>query len=226
MAMCDANYCFTVIDCGAAGRESDGGVFSRSDFGKRYIVNDLSFPSNDCKLPNSDIYVPYVCVADAAFPLRTNLMKPYGGKNLSPKQMIFNYRLSRSRRTIENAFGILAARWRFLHRTIQASPDRVDCYVRAACVLHNYLQKKAATDSYGQILYCPQGFADTYTADGTFVAGHWRSDSNDNFNVPLTNAPSNRHGVTAAAIRNTLADYFYSDAGSVSWQNDAVFATS
>ena len=58
--------------------------------------------------------VPFVIVGDDIFPLKPWLMKPYPGKNLDQYQRIYNYRLSRVRRTIENAFGILVAKWRIL----------------------------------------------------------------------------------------------------------------
>ena len=52
----------------------------------------------------------FVCVGDDAFPLTNYMMKPYPQKDLTIENRIFNYRLSRTRRISENAFGFLANR--------------------------------------------------------------------------------------------------------------------
>ncbi|KAK0156284.1 Protein ALP1-like [Merluccius polli] len=78
-------------------------------------------------------------VGDAAFPLKLYLMRPYPGQNLTHQKRIFNYRLSRARMVVENAFGILSSRWRVLHRRINLHPQNVDTLVLAACILHNFL---------------------------------------------------------------------------------------
>ena len=46
------------------------------------------------------------------------LMKPYPGKFLSEEKKIFNYRLSRARQLIKNAFAIAAAGWRVLTKPV------------------------------------------------------------------------------------------------------------
>lgn len=143
MAAVDANYSFTMIDVGAYGRQSDGGVFSNSIFGGLLEKDQLPIPAIS-KLPASEIEAPYCFVYDEAFPLKPTGMRPFGGKNLSLEERIFNYRLSRARRIVENAFGIIVARFRVLLNAIDATPDHAAIIVKACIVLHNYLR---ATDA-------------------------------------------------------------------------------
>lgn len=59
----------------------------------------------EAPLPGADGCLSYAFVADEAFPLKTWLMRPFPGRELTETRRIYNYRLSRARRTIENAFG-------------------------------------------------------------------------------------------------------------------------
>jgi hypothetical protein len=110
LALADAHYKFLFIDIGAQGRCSDSGIFSESVLHDALNENTLGVPGNR-PLPGRPDTFPYVIVGDDAFPLRHYLMKPYPHRNLTPTQRTFNYRLSRARRCVENAFGIMSNRF-------------------------------------------------------------------------------------------------------------------
>lgn len=125
MALVDAKYRFLYIDVGGVGRASDGGVWERCSLNRALSENLVNIPPPSA-LPFSNRVCPSVIVGDDAFPLREYIMKPYPGKNLTPEKMIFNYRLSRARRTSENAFGILSAKFRIYRKPILTSPQNVN----------------------------------------------------------------------------------------------------
>ena len=130
------------MDVGAAGRASDAGVYGQSTLRTAIASNTLSLP-RPTPLPKSpEFQVNYHIVGDDTFPMSENLMKPYPQRNLEPRKRIFNYRLSRARRVVENAFGILAHRWRVFLTTINMCPDKLTYLIFAACCLHNYLAEK------------------------------------------------------------------------------------
>lgn len=139
LATCDANHCFTAVDIGAFGSESDGGVFARSEFGKK-VLNDNNFLPPDSTLPNSNISFPHFFVADAAFPLKRHIMRPFPGRCISREKELFNKQLSRARVLIENTFGILAVKWRILLNSINAHPKNVIRIVKAVVTLHNFVK--------------------------------------------------------------------------------------
>lgn len=89
-------------------RQSDGGVFKETSFYKQLNNDTLSIPNR------STSRFPLCFLADEAFPLRADLMRPYPGRGLDNRTFIFICRLSRERRTTEIAFGILVSRWRIL----------------------------------------------------------------------------------------------------------------
>uniref|UniRef100_A0A3B3T7F3 Zgc:194221 n=1 Tax=Paramormyrops kingsleyae TaxID=1676925 RepID=A0A3B3T7F3_9TELE len=142
LAVVDAQYCFRVVDVGSYGRTSDGGALANSTFGQALRDGTLGLPQ-DALLPGAEHLAPqpHVFVADEAFPLRRDLMRPFPGHNLSGRQRIFNYRLSRARLIVENTFGILTAQWRMYRGVIEISPANVDACVKATCVLHNFLRR-------------------------------------------------------------------------------------
>ncbi len=197
LALVDAHNNFIVVDVGAYGKSSDGGVFANSKLGKALNQGSLNVPANS-RIPNTAIEVPYVIVADEAFPLKTYLMRPYPGVNLDDRKREFNYRLSRARRTSENTFGILVQTFGLYNRRIQAFPEHLDYLILSTCLLHNFI-KKYDTNSYN---YCTQQM--DFTSE---------SQTLQNLNFQGGNALSD-----AFNVREILTEYFNSDAGSLPWR--------
>jgi hypothetical protein len=109
MAVVDGDYKFIYVDVGANGSCSDGGVFINTSLREAIEDGTAGIPDPQ-PLPNDDQDVPFAFVGDDAFPLRSWLMKPFPHRQMTRSERIFNYRLSRARRVVENAFGILAHR--------------------------------------------------------------------------------------------------------------------
>lgn len=86
LAACDANYTFTSVDIGAFGSQSDGGVMWNSRFGQQLYKGQLDLPKEEV-LPGTDKSFPHYFVADAAFPLKPFLIRPYPGLH---EQFIFS----------------------------------------------------------------------------------------------------------------------------------------
>lgn len=119
MAVVDASYQFRYVSVGAQGRASDAGIFDQPNLKGALDRGLLDIPSAK-PLPGSAIEV-----ADDAYPLHCDLMKPLPYCQMDHDQRVFsNYRLSRTQRVVENGFGILANRWRIFRTTIMLSPDK------------------------------------------------------------------------------------------------------
>ena len=119
LALFDVDYKFLYVNVGCQGRISDGGVFKNSELYHLLVNGEINLPDsrqlpdlsslNDSFLVESkrESEVPYIVVADDAFPLTAYCMKPYSSQKLSDSKRIFGYRLYRVRLNTENAFGIL-----------------------------------------------------------------------------------------------------------------------
>ena len=63
---------FTFIDVGSEGRCSDGGVFSNTSLVRTIEDSSLKLPELQT-LPNGDVALQFVFLADEAFPLKVSL---------------------------------------------------------------------------------------------------------------------------------------------------------
>ncbi|CAH1996185.1 unnamed protein product [Acanthoscelides obtectus] len=76
LAIADANYKFISFDFGTNGRVSDGGVLQNTEFFRRLQAKLLNIPGEK-EVANESRKLPFVFVADDAFPLRPDMLKPY-----------------------------------------------------------------------------------------------------------------------------------------------------
>ena len=89
--------------------------------------------------------MPFAFVADDAFLLKNYIQNHIACKTREEtrEQRSFNYRLSRARRIVENAFGILANRFQIFMQPINLNPEKVETVVVACVCLHNFLTSRA-----------------------------------------------------------------------------------
>ena len=197
LAVVDADYRFIAVDIGSFGSNSDGGIFANSNFGRRLEHDQLNLPEDAMLVdsPQTGI-LPYMFVADEAFPLKTCIMRPYPGRYLEKECLIFNYRLSRARRVVENAFGILASRFRVFRSCLEVLPENAVKIIQASVVLHNFLQSQNS---------------EIFEVEGDMPSGTLQGVERRT----TGNRPSN----AAAAVRNKLKTYFSGD-GAVDFQEE------
>ena len=211
LAVVDADYQFTYIDVGCNGRISDGGVFKNCSLNRALEENTLNIPSN-CQLPGTDVCVPYALVADDAFPLKRYILKPYSQRNLTRTKQIFNYRLSRARRIVENAFGVLANRFRIFMHPIAVESSKIEVIVMVTVSLHNFLRKRLGTST----TYMPSYDNENLPTE-EIEFGEWRKGSTSAM-VPLLNENHGKATDAAMHARDVIAEYFCSKEGEVPWQ--------
>ena len=215
MAICDAKYNFTLVDIGNYGSNNDSGILLHSGIGDAFENNALNIPGPEAVF-GTEINIPYFLIGDEIFPLKEWLMIPYPGK-LPEEERVYNYRHSRARRVIENAFGILRARWRIFGRPIKASVKNTEKIVLSAICLHNYLRQTENS------LYTPYGYVDTETSSGQIKNGEWRSQvQGDGGMLPIKPMKGSRRKISAVELRSSLKDFVNSDTGSLDWQLDYV----
>lgn len=94
-------------------------------------------------------------LADEGFALTTYMMRPYprSGK-LDLRKKVYNYRLSRARRVVESAFGILAAKWRIYRKPIIATLENTRKMVQATVALHNFIineERRISINTYTRL---------------------------------------------------------------------------
>ena len=209
LALVDADYKFIWADLGGAGSASDAQIFNASELKDCLENGTLGFPEPE-PLPNDVEDVPFYFVGDDAFALRETMMKPYSLRGMTKEQRIFNYRLSRARRVVENAFGILANRFQILLTTMEHDQSTVKLIVKACIILHNIMRKRYP-GLQNQLLDRPENV----THD--LVPGAWR----EGLHMEDTQTATGPNTATkkGKTQRNLFKHWVNSPAGAVPWQD-------
>uniref|UniRef100_A0A0A1WWQ2 Glucan endo-1,3-beta-glucosidase 11 n=1 Tax=Zeugodacus cucurbitae TaxID=28588 RepID=A0A0A1WWQ2_ZEUCU len=102
-----SRYRFLYVNIGAPGRCNDSQIYNASLLKQMMDHNELL---TNNKMEIGGIQMPICIIGDSAFRFSTSLMKPYAfSLALTETQKLFNYKLSKCRRVVENAFGHLKA---------------------------------------------------------------------------------------------------------------------
>ncbi|KAG8239714.1 hypothetical protein J437_LFUL019072, partial [Ladona fulva] len=215
LGVANANYQFTYIDVRCNGRVSDGGVFQNCSLYDLLENGSASLPDHE-PLPGRNMPVPHFFVADDAFAIRSYILKPYPFRDQPAPNRIFNYKLSRARRIVENAFGIMANKFRVLRKPINLSADITANIVLAVCALHNFLL--STRDSREN--YLTPGVADSeHPETHEIIPGNWREDSTSgNSFFSLERGKRDNYTTSQRDVREEFKEYFMTPSGEVAWQ--------
>lgn len=212
LALVDAEYQFMYVDVGANGRCGDAGIFAECSLKEAMEKKLLSIPNEEV-IPGTSKLCNYHIIGDDAFPLQKDLMKPFPYKSDERAKRIYNYRLSRARRVVENAFGIMSNRFRFLLSKAYLQPEDTQNAVLATTCLHNFLIRNQGSN------YLTNCAVDNEDVNHQVILGTWRTDQQLTGLQPTRNRNS---ACSAKSQRDALKEYFSSALGAVPWQNEMI----
>ena len=140
------------------------------------------------------------------------MMKPFGHRNMTVEERIFNYRLSRGRRIVENAFGILAHRWRCILSTMQQEHETVKDIVSACLCMHNMMRMRYPGLQNRDV--------DREGNDHDIIPGAWRNEAvlQDMQNIQ----GGNRRDTRESKAQRVYLKHYYNNVGSVAWQDNMI----
>ena len=183
-ALVDSRYRFMDLVVGWPGSVHDARVLARSSLYTRVESGQL-FPNSTRPIAGVDI--PLVILGDAAYPLLPWLMTPFrDAGRLTSAQKCYNYKQSRARMVVENAFGRLKGRWRILLKRLDNRLDAVPHIIMTCATLHNICE------TFGERFF-----------------ENWQDDITDDRSRQPRDTLQNRpvHNTGACSIRNALTTH-------------------
>lgn len=118
--------------------------------------------------------------------------------------MIFNYRLSRCRRCVECAFGIMCSKWRLLYKPIETKIEKAENIAKAITLLHN-------------IIIDLDGIPNAIAIEEAMESFEFQKKNQEITNISRKSL--NRYSNDAKQFKDTLKSYFNSPIGKISFQD-------
>lgn len=132
-------------------------------------------------------------------------MRPNPRRTLTNKKRIFNYRISRGRKTVECSFGMMSQKFEVLMSPIRCTNETtINNIIRSVCILHNFIRKMEGQK------YIPSIDFNVNNPEDFQVPNEFIRDNQDQNELPRTQ--------TASDLRAYLSSYFVKPYASLPWQ--------
>lgn len=133
---------------------------------------------------------------------------------MDAEKRVFNYRLCRARRVVENVFGIMPSRFRIFHTAISLKLSSIEKVVLACVVLHNYLRKACPSKYSPEDCYQREDIIEKIIRPGLSL--------DPNSVAGLENGQGTRNYSQIAKEVSVKFKEYFANEGAVPWQNDFV----
>ena len=138
------------------------------------------------------------------------MMKPYGSRFLTDEERIYNYRISRARRVVENAFGILANRFQVLMSTMQHQTSTIRLIVQTCMCLHNLMRTR-----YPRM---QNQLVDQEDPNHNIIPGAWRR-GRQMRDCVVPPGPAHNRATNEGKAKRNLLKHWVNSVGAVPWQD-------
>ncbi|KAK4872026.1 hypothetical protein RN001_016150 [Aquatica leii] len=123
--------------------------------------------------------------------------------------------MSGARNVVENAFSLIAARFRMFHTALAVAPKKINVLVLAACVLHNFLRRNS------KIYATKNTFDHENSTTHPMENGDWRLEGTE-----LTGLARGSKRNSLLAVKTNKLKYcqYFNGNGKVEWQPEVIKA--
>lgn len=128
------------------------------------------------------------------------------------EERVFNYRLSRARRVVENAFGILANSFQCLLTTLKLEPHNVESIILVSVCLHNIMRVRYPGDQ--------NVLLDRKDENHQVIPGSWRDEVNLQDIEDVRD--SNYQSKAAKQQQLCLRHCYSASVGIIPWQDNII----